>query len=1227
MALTFPKLKLPALPKLPHLGGKPEGILGLEDRKVEETKPSILDTLRIGGLPQLEKIEPMGVTPRMVIKEIPKATEKVGTAIGKFILESFAPVVIPTYKKVKAGKSLWVAYKESYKELDEKEKEVANTIAKEYEEAEKKGASTWELSKIASNSPIAQKIALSTFYFIGGMKFTSLEKMTSDLARNVLKVGKKATEKEIQSAFRTAIHKPEIRNILTGLSKKSGAKEMNILTKARDVLLKRIPKKIPTKPLALPGIKEVKLKIKPKSITQLRKEIKLEIKTKAEQQKFLQNLKKDITIAIEKTNYQRTKDLLKLQTEIETEILKKRIGKASINQIREVSFIAKRKALITPEGKSTPQYRKLARAITDESRIKNMTEIEADAFINALKRIAEPKYIKGKLVPPSIPITTKIVPKGFFEGMKFKEPTIVRIVTPQTYYSQVLGVKPLVEPLELAKQRFDLRYRDMSNGVDKMIKLVDKVSRTSFQEKARAKTRNIPTKAVSEMRDLLDKYEEAPANLSPEKKEIFNWFRSLNREMLKAQNEIREKIELNPIRYRKAYVRHTADSMAQEMLQGKYPFPEGLKYWSGRVVGKKIFNPMEFQRQLAEDLEGLWTKDLAHATKSMIWTGLKEIHLDQPLQSFNEQLGAISKDISVYKNLTPEEQEIYNQIRTIPASTKKWLIDYVNQVIKGQETWLDEQVNNVVTKTGLSGLLNKVLAPFGRTIGRKPITDIFQIGGRVMIHGVMGPIRPKQLIRNKFQLTQNLALYTIKANLKGFYPVSANKTLKELMDKSLFLKTYTGIEELPQNLQGKLEKLNLAAFQWTASSNVAQAMKVAYWDTLDLITNPKYKNLGWADPERTYKEAKGFLYPSEKEKLLKEMEFGAGVTQYHYIAMGMPEVFRHKALVPLTRLQSWWMNYFFKFNREAITRAITGKTGYGMKLPWSRRLGWFRYLILGGLILNTLGYEKSYLWGVAPTGTPPTAQFMAGLYTYLTTLPNLDEDWAKKKNTQAKKQMFYAMKTFVPGYLAWKDFMGLWSGEKSWDEYFFYKKGKEKKEGGGGLPKLPELPPFPKSPSLPKLPSFTEVKQSTEKIPRVKENKEVKESSVLDTILLYAKSIGTDPHTAFNRIFTGQRIRRIDNNTIIVERMPFSESEAVKEKQGAGGDMVLDHTIPLQLGGSNNKGNLKIVSVDEWESYTPIENYLGGLLRNDRITKRKSQQLIRDFKEGKISSEEIYRIK
>jgi len=738
------------------------------------------------------------------------------------------------------------------------------------------------------------------------------------------------------------------------------------------------------------------------------------------------------------------KPLLKKKVIAKPEIVEP--AKATKGQIAQAHIIAKEKAFVSEKGKMRPGYRRLAKAMSGETSMKKMSSEQASRFIDALKRLPEPTYRKGKLVPPSIPRTTKLATLKQFQR-KYRKPTLLKYITSQTYYAEVLGVKEIVRPLEEGKQRFDLEFRKASLEVDRKIDEIDKFYETTIKEKAAAKLKNQPTKAVAKIRDLLDKYEEPPKGLTIEEAQIFNWFRDLNREVLRRENEVRKALDYPLIKERKAYVRHVADVMATEMLQGKYPFPEGKAYWAQKAVSQKIYNPMEFQRKLAEEIEGLFTKDLGYATKSMLWTGLKEIHLSKPLRFFSEQLGAISKDLPIYKGLSPQEIELLQKTVVMPVGTKRWVIDYVNQVIKGQETWLDTQVNNLVTESGLSGLFNKILKPFGRTISRKPITNMFQKGGRLVISGVLG-WRPKLLIRNKFQSFQNLALYTTKANLKGTIP--ASKQLREIIDNSLFIKGYTGFEELPKDLMGKMERAWLAPYQWTAVSNAVQAMKTAYWDTMELITKPKYKEFGWSDPKRTYKEKPEFLYPSEKKKMIREMELGAGATQYQYIPLGMPEAFRHKALIPFTRLQSWWMNHFAKFHREAGHRLIKGEPMWSdgtVKLPWSRRLGWFRYLIIGGLVLNTLGYTRSFLFGAAPTALPPAGQLALSSYFYLTSFFMAgSEEWKKWQREKAKKQIHNALLTFIPGYLAYRDYEAIWSGRKNLKSLFFYEKLKKKKK-------------------------------------------------------------------------------------------------------------------------------------------------------------------------------------
>jgi len=132
-------------------------------------------------------------------------------------------------------------------------------------------------------------------------------------------------------------------------------------------------------------------------------------------------------------------------------------------------------------------------------------------------------------------------------------------------------------------------------------------------------------------------------------------------------------------------------------------------------------------------------------------------------------------------------------------------------------------------------------------------------------------------------------------------------------------------------------------------------------------------------------------------------------------------------------------------------------------------------------------------------------------------------------------------------------------------------------------------------------------------------------TGLISTVVTYAKALGTDPVTAFNRIFTGQRIRYVTNGAIVVERMSLEESQNIKEQRGGkNSDFKLDHLVPLQLGGSNDEDNLVLVPTDTWGNYTPVENYLGKKLRDGTIDKDEAQELIIKLKSGELTAQDIY---
>jgi len=708
-------------------------------------------------------------------------------------------------------------------------------------------------------------------------------------------------------------------------------------------------------------------------------------------------------------------------------------NQATNAQKARIHALAGEKKWLDKKGKPKPQYRRLAKSITGKTSSAKMTENEASQFIQALEKLPEVSTW-GK--PPSIPTTARIVPPDLLKR-PFKEPTIpAEWITPQNRYAIKMGLGELTRPIEQAKRGMDVEYYQVKHQIEGLVAQINKLGKTTASEKIRAAIKNQPTAAVKQMRDWLDTYEEAPPEATPAQAEIFNWFRDFNRDLLRRENEVRARLGRDPIPYRQAYVRHVADSMAQSILQGNQPYPTQLGDWEKINISKKIYNPMELQRKLEEDLYNLFTRDLGYATTQMARTALREIYLSEPLNNLSEQIGTMSKEMPNYKGLTQAQLDSVKDIQEMPLSTRTWLIDYVNVNIKDYPTDFDLKINRTLTQSGLKGVIDSTLKPFGRSLGQLPLTSVAHKSGELVIFGVL-PGRPKILLRNLFQTTQNVGLYGLKSTMQGIFP--ADPEVKELMDKSLFLKNYSGLEEMPTGTMGKLEKTTSKPYRWTAVGNVQRAMKSAYYDFEEMFVNPENQKYGWASPQRTYQEAKGFLYPDEQERMLREMEYGGQTTQYDYSKMGMPGIFKHKTLTPVTRLQSWWMNYTTNFLPEMATRFFKGHVGYdpNLKLPWSKRINGLKYLIFGGYLFRKMGYERSFMIGVLPTYMSPAAQFVIGLYNYATA----DDDWARTKALNAMK---YSWATFIPGSLAWKDWSAVWKGEKPLESLFLY--GTEEKE-------------------------------------------------------------------------------------------------------------------------------------------------------------------------------------
>jgi len=692
------------------------------------------------------------------------------------------------------------------------------------------------------------------------------------------------------------------------------------------------------------------------------------------------------------------------------------VDKVTPAQIKASHAIAREKGWLSEKGKVKPQYRRLAKAFTGKSSIAKMTKTEASEFISALKKVPVPEFVSGRIKVASIPLSKDITPKDFFKR-EFKEPSLIKIITPSNRYAYTLGVSELIEPSIKARTAMLNERKDQFDMLDKTRNLINKVGKTSIAERKWSRLRNKPTKSEVRMWESLDKFKTANgAGLTGKEANIFTELRNLTDVMLERTNEVRAKVDLEPINSMRAYVTHISDAFTKKGLAEKYPFPEEVRYWLDFINPKHIYNPTAFKR-MVEQRPGL-LKDPIKALKAMVSMDLKQIYLEQPNMLFREQMKA-------FKGI-------------MPASTRQWVQAYMNEVVKGMPTKLDNLTNASLDKLGITRMIDFALKPFGRTLSYNPIKDITgQISRVVHDATIWGKIR--LVVRNHTQKFLTLGLYDTKAFAKAMLP--ASKELKVTVKQNDFWKISRQqfMERLPEGMFGKLEKLGFKPYGHSHISNVTFSMKTAYYASKELVDNPKYKSLGWTEKD-----------------VQKEMEFGAMTTQYWYNLMGMPEIYRSGLSRVFAVLQSWWQNYATNYWREMISRAWYGKTGWGKPIPVKWRLGALRHIITSiAFIEGTkrafgLDYRRIALLGTLPAYLSPPGQIVLGLYNYV----SATDEYGRKK---AINQLKWSWSAFVPGSGAWRDFIKTWREEMTAKELFFYKEREKKRKKLKGFGKLKGL--------------------------------------------------------------------------------------------------------------------------------------------------------------------------
>lgn len=123
----------------------------------------------------------------------------------------------------------------------------------------------------------------------------------------------------------------------------------------------------------------------------------------------------------------------------------------------------------------------------------------------------------------------------------------------------------------------------------------------------------------------------------------------------------------------------------------------------------------------------------------------------------------------------------------------------------------------------------------------------------------------------------------------------------------------------------------------------------------------------------------------------------------------------------------------------------------------------------------------------------------------------------------------------------------------------------------------------------------------------------------------YGRALVTSPGTTISRVATGQGVQRVDQGAIVSARMPFKQSEAIRSNLKAGKNTNLDHVVSLELGGTNQQKNLRVEpAAQNAFDAANVEDYLGTALKDNLIDAKTADKLITQYKQKKITPQQIY---
>jgi hypothetical protein len=107
----------------------------------------------------------------------------------------------------------------------------------------------------------------------------------------------------------------------------------------------------------------------------------------------------------------------------------------------------------------------------------------------------------------------------------------------------------------------------------------------------------------------------------------------------------------------------------------------------------------------------------------------------------------------------------------------------------------------------------------------------------------------------------------------------------------------------------------------------------------------------------------------------------------------------------------------------------------------------------------------------------------------------------------------------------------------------------------------------------------------------------------------YGRALSFEPGKTLSAIFGPEKLRKIENDAVILERQVDLGALDLGDKNSA-----VDHVIPLGMGGTNSWKNLQILTNTEKAKKDRVEKYLINLLQKGKIYRRDAQLRIKDWR-------------